>query len=423
MLGDGAYYVASVIILVTMIYGYQKLSDTKAKNWKYCILIPFFAVIMTIENHYNLYALQTITSLIFYFVLDYNIFKRSIKRTLYYVIGLWLLGMIIDLGTMYRSNLIGEMINEFDNTLIRAIDSVIMAMVVIVIIQIPQFKKILQKFFNKINKNDFPYFQIILLVLVELSLSYTIYHVMINSEKGILINWLTILMVSVILLICVYVVREYENYSLKETNDNLIKSNEFYIKIVEEYEIYKHNINHKLNGVKSVANKEAVKLIEDIMENEKKEKKYYNYKMKNLPIGIARIIYEKIFECKEPKLNLGVDNLIETKVFEELSPRNYNLLCESIGILMENALEAAIKTKDKIIMIDMRENEKSYQITIINTFTEVLDIEKIGSKKYTTKKTGHGIGLFSIGKKKIKVKTSIINDLFVNEIIVLKKSN
>lgn len=32
MLGDGAYYVASVIILVTMIYGYQKLSDTKAKN-------------------------------------------------------------------------------------------------------------------------------------------------------------------------------------------------------------------------------------------------------------------------------------------------------------------------------------------------------------------------------------------------------
>ena len=138
---------------------------------------------------------------------------------------------------------------------------------------------------------------------------------------------------------------------------------------------------------------------------------------------MAEILYKKkIYGFENNELSIGIDNNINSNVYDELTPKSYNLLCEALGILLDNALEATEKTKEKILMIDMKETEESYHIKIINTFQTVLDIDALGTLKYTTKKTGHGIGLFSlIGRKKLKIKTSIINDLFFNEIIIEKK--
>ena len=58
----------------------------------------------------------------------------------------------------------------------------------------------------------------------------------------------------------------------------------------------------------------------------------------------------------------------------------------------------------------------------MNSFEGNLDLEQIGELKYTTKNTGHGLGLYSlIGLKKLNIKTSIKNNIFINEIKILKK--
>ncbi len=412
------YYFASCSILSTLTYGFKLITDHKTKIYKlYALCIPFFAIIMTFENYYHLDTLNTITSFCFYFILYFLIYRRNRKETTYYGIVLWSFGLIIDILAMICS----KFIPYLSLLMIRSIYTIFLDIILIFILRNKKLHRWFKSLYKKISRVKFPYFRLILLITILCSLGYALYFSVV--EKNIVNSNISlyVLLISVLILIIIYINCEYNNYSLKETNDHLIKSNEFYITIVDDYHILKHNIIHQLNGIKSVSNKKSIQLIEDLIKSYNENNKC-SHKMQKLPIGISRIVYEKIYDCNEPNLKLGVDNIIETNVFDHLSPRRYNLLCEALGVLLDNALQATLKTKDKIIMIDMRETENSYRIKIINTFSELLDIDKLGTMKYTTKKSGHGIGLFSIiGRKKVKVKTSIINDLFINEIIINKK--
>ena len=100
-----------------------------------------------------------------------------------------------------------------------------------------------------------------------------------------------------------------------------------------------------------------------------------------------------------------------------------NLLCEALGVLIDNALEASCVSNDKIIYLQFLETNDNINIKIINSFSGVLDLERLGTINYSSKSKGHGLGLYSIfGRSKIKVKTNIKNNLFCNEIIVKKKN-
>jgi len=350
---------------------------------------------MTVETYYNLYTIHTITSFLFYMILYYLIFRKNISETVYYSVAIWFISVLFDYIMMIISKVLPTDLAFLHR---RLLITFFYQILLFQILKINKVKEWLKKLYEKIKKAKFPYLQIILIFFLLLS-------------------------ISVPMLMILYLHREYNNYSLKETNNYLLQNNEFYLKIVNDYRMLKHNIIHQLTGIKSVSNKKVTSLIEDIILQYNEDMNYMP-NFKKMPSGISGIIYEKIYDFNNKEIRFEVDNTIESSVFDSITSRSYNLLCEALGILLDNALQATAKTEDKILMIDMRETEKNYSFRIINTFQEILDIENLGSIKYTTKDTGHGIGLYSLfGKKKIKIKTSIINDLFFSEIIVIKKSN
>ena len=68
-----------------------------------------------------------------------------------------------------------------------------------------------------------------------------------------------------------------------------------------------------------------------------------------------------------------------------------------------------------------RENENEIIVTLINSFSGSLDLEVLGKINYTSKKKGHGYGLFTLfEKKKINIKNSIKNNLFQVEFKIPK---
>ncbi|MCI8574916.1 MAG: ATP-binding protein [Bacilli bacterium] len=416
------YFILACIMQLTVVLGFKLISDFNKKiNLKFIFLIIPFGLIMTVENYYNLSILNMITSLITYFILYHLIYRCEIKETIFYGSVICLIGMLIDILVMTLSTVIPFYLLDLDIATIRYIDTIFMQIIMLLIFNSKYLKKGLKKIYNSIKKIKYPYLSYLLVMIVLISMGLTTLNIIQKySFESISISYL-ILILSLIILIISFLYHEFNNIQLKIINANLIKNNEFYLNVVADYRILKHNIIHQLNGVKSVANSKAQVLIEDLI-NE------YNSNFKNvqlvtkMPIGISGIVYEKIykFDCKE--IRLGIDNYIESDIFENLTPRSYNLLCEALGILLDNALESSQKSKEKIVMIDMKETEEFYQIKVINTFKEMLDIDKIGTMKYTTKLNGHGVGLFSlIGRKKLKIKTSIINDLFFNEILIEKK--
>lgn len=412
------FIVASTMQLV-VVRGFKNLTEFKEKiKWKYLLLVTPFAFIMTVETYYNLTILNTITSMLFYFVLYFLIYRKSITETFYYGSAIWIILIILDWSMMYISKLLpSDMLILHQRLMITFFYQILLYIILIN----KKTRNILKKIYDKFRKAKFPFFQMILMFFILISLGITLFNSIQNQRTSDI--YIVILSISVPMLMILYLHREYNNYSLKETNYYLLQNNEFYLKIVNDYRMLKHNIIHQLTGIKSVSNKKVTSLIEDIILQYNEDMNYMP-NFKKMPSGISGIIYEKIYDFNNKEIRFEVDNTIESSVFDSITSRSYNLLCEALGVLLDNALQATAKTEEKILMIDMRETEKSYSFRIINTFQEILDIENLGSIKYTTKDTGHGIGLYSLfGKKKIKLKTSIINDLFFSEIIVIKKSN
>ena len=72
-----------------------------------------------------------------------------------------------------------------------------------------------------------------------------------------------------------------------------------------------------------------------------------------------------------------------------------------LGILLDNAIEAAKECEEKIINIEMRKDSKrNRQLLIIeNTFpNKDIDTEKIYEKNYSTKSGNSGLGLWEVRK-------------------------
>ena len=422
MLNLVIYFLLACIVQLSVSTGFKLITnhDKKVHYLSYLLIIPF-ALIMTLEYHFELMTLNTLTSLFFYFVLYYLLYRKDVFYIIFYGATISIIGMIIDILVMIFSTIIPFKFFSFGITEIRFIDTILVETVLLFTLNSNHIKKWSAKLHKNMKKIKFPYLSFFLIMIVLISLGFTIYDFIQKFGLNSLSLEIYLLFFSITIFLIMFLNREYNNYELKVTNENIIRNNEFYLTIINDYRMLKHNLIHQLNGVKSVSNEKGQELINDLIQEYNQNTKTIQ-NMQKMPMGISGIVYEKIYGFENNELSIGIDNNINSNVYDELTPKSYNLLCEALGILLDNALEATEKTKEKILMIDMKETEESYHIKIINTFQTVLDIDALGTLKYTTKKTGHGIGLFSlIGRKKLKIKTSIINDLFFNEIIIEKK--
>ena len=78
--------------------------------------------------------------------------------------------------------------------------------------------------------------------------------------------------------------------------------------------------------------------------------------------------------------------------------------------------------KYQIRDLEFTEDDNKLMLKIINSFSGMIDIDELGKKNYTSKKTGNGLGLFSILKyKPIKLNSSIKDNKFICVIRVNKK--
>jgi len=412
------YIVARIIMFCTFIYIGAELSG-KDLNKKKCILI--YAVLLSIINYdTNLSPnISTIISIIST-VLAYYIFLNLRKSDLaFYTIVLWLIIIGMDILTM---NLVNYSVNRFniDLELCRFISSLIVTMIFFLLAKLNIFKNFIRKIKNMIYKSNQRLLYWIIIVIVYYLLGSFCLKYMDNNVMTKVILLIACSLISVAVL---FLIKQSQIKHLKESVNILTKSNIFYIERIDEYREIKHNLIANIDGIKSVANNEAKILLNDLI-------KKYNSKFripsnfKQVPAGINSIIFEKIYNIPAKKLKVSINNKIKNNIIEVLTAKKYNLFCEALGVTLDNAIEAATKSKEKLLYIEITEEENTIILKIVNTFSGTIDIDALGSKNYTSKNKGHGIGLFSIlNSKLVKVTTSIKNNKFYCVLKVTKKES
>lgn len=98
-------------------------------------------------------------------------------------------------------------------------------------------------------------------------------------------------------------------------------------------------------------------------------------------------------------------------------------LSNIIGVFMDNAIEAAEISNEKLICIDINCFDNVFSIKISNSILNTPDLTMINKKDWSTKGERRGIGLYDVQKTLKKYKnannyTHISNSMFVQELII-----
>lgn len=151
-----------------------------------------------------------------------------------------------------------------------------------------------------------------------------------------------------------------------------------------------------------------------------------NYKiglLKNIKIPeIKGIVSSKLIRAQE----LGVDVYID--IVQPIEKINMDILDFSrvVGILIDNAIEAAEKCDKPSIKVAFIDKDNTMFFVIINSINEEIPINKIFLKDFSTKGENRGLGLYNLKEitnkyRNVAIDTSIENSEFKQLIRIASK--
>lgn len=167
-------------------------------------------------------------------------------------------------------------------------------------------------------------------------------------------------------------------------------------------------------------NKKILKLSENISNENYKLDKLQNIKI----VELKGILSSKVIRAQE----LGIDLFIDIMEPIQFIKMDIIDLCRSIGILLDNAIEAAILCKVPSVKIGIINKKNSTCILIINScLDDTPPIYKMFACGFSTKGSNRGCGLSNLKEilnnyQNISLETSLENGQFIQNIQVLNIS-
>ncbi len=416
------YYISSLILQVALIYLYKKVSMKRLKHTIFInLLIIVMPVIQAIMKYYELNAVIPLLTII-YFASLFKVMSNSTKKeSINYSIIVWVISILIDILMMGLFSVVNpNPVQNITEPISKALYSINMALILILLANFPIFNRLLSKIHQKMEKLKISTFHLCVIVIIYLSIAV---EGIANIDNTLFLIILITFGATLLVGIVIFIFLEYKIINLKICNEILEKNEESNLKAMSQYRIIKHNLNYDLGCVKSVANKKAKILIDELI-HKYNTNSYIKYDITSMPIGLNGFVLERLYPYAEDDIKVSIDNKVKHRVLNTLGTKNYALFCEALGVILDNALESTVKTKEKLLYIEFKETKDSLKIKIMNTFSGDIEIDKLGTYEYTSKNTGHGLGLYSLlNRKNLYITTSIKNNLFMNEIEVKKQKN
>ena len=417
-------YFFLLLNLITYLIGYHFLTKEKIIiNVVNVILILVITIISLMIRYYGNLFLILFSNIFFIYILLKKFYNLIFSKALYYDLICVIISLFCDaflsliIGNMYLQNY--ELLQN--NYFIRNLLNIPLCFLIILITLLKPIKILSNNFYERFIKKitfskTFIGILTLLILIILISFCLNVYNKI--GKSGHLLIIFGIFYFTFLFFVILYVL--YKEYQIKLLNKNIMEENKYIKDVAKQEEEFKHNLVNNLLGIKTVGNKKVNKLIDELILEYKTDYKNIT-NINDLPEGILSIIYRKAYDENMDNLNLAVDNLLKNELINVLSPKNYNHLCTSIGILFDNALYAVKSCKEKIIEITFLEDNEFIYYVQKNSFNNIIDLEKTGTKDFTTKKNGHGIGLNYISKlKNIEIKNTIVNNMFATKLKIKK---
>lgn len=188
----------------------------------------------------------------------------------------------------------------------------------------------------------------------------------------------------------------------KEKQESLLNYMSKYEALIDSQRINRHEMLNNLITLKSFKNKNSKEFstaLDELISVYDKNDLAGLQSIYNLPSGIKGLLYYKIYDIRnkgvEVVVNVGKNTI---SFFDNLESKYYMEVCKVLGILLDNAGEAASVSKEKTVVIDIYKDNKSNKICVYieNSKSGEINLKTINEKHVSSKGKGRGLGLFIV---------------------------
>lgn len=377
----------SIINFIAYVAVYRRLFNISISK---AILLTFvYSIILIVPEMITLFVTSNI--LLMSRDYSYNVYAGSAVSNA--IISLFLI-IITFIG---RNGLQKMFKNKLENSIVNIIYSIGTFLCIMIV-----FFKIIEEF-QEITHSDTLILVAMIIVFVTILMSY--YKARISKQK---------------------IVAKY---------DKMLEFIKVYETEIETQRVNNHEIKNQFTTIKSmmldgVSSEGIVAYIDEIYGDIRKINNQEYAKLTYLPAnGIKGLLYFKIDEAKSKGINVSVNisSKITNSIITTLGIKEFKNLGKLLGVFIDNAIEASIKTPEKAIGIEMYTTGNGVEIIMSNTFSGIID-EKVGKEKYSTKgkHRGHGLLLANniIEQNSIfEIHREIINIIYVQTLLIKEQKN
>lgn len=387
------------------------MSNEKFKLKNFIIyLIIFLPLLLVIYIFFSGISKLILNIILVIISLYFSLFKKDISNSVYYAIIYQMLvfisEIILSVLILFIFKLNGS--EYFNVPFSLLISSILNCLLVYLLSRIKFISKNIRKLNHIIKKNNKDWIYIILImILMVLFIFFNRYKI--NNSTEYFVNTAMAIFVVVSF---VYVI--YNKFQRQAMEDKYNESMEYvlrYEKIINEQGKKNHEYNNQLMVIKGYINKPE-RLSEYLDEIIGEHKTGQNYTVKQLGFlpdgGVKGLLYHKLSKMEDNNIKyyLYVDQNLKDKDIESFDLKTYRDLTKLLGVFLDNAIDAALKSEEKEIEVELKDKDDCLLLTISNTYDKNTDINKVGKSGFTTKGVGHGFGL-SIVKDIAKTNSEI----------------
>lgn len=374
------------------------------------ILIPsLFACLLILINFIDMNAsMPLILSLCLSLVIAAVRLKRNIIRMLFTSVLFLILIVILDLATgLFLVEILGitnNVLKQSPGT--EVIINYVNLALIYVILSFLKYKGLVFEFLSKLSLRHAVFLIatcIVAIVLVVLQAHYL--HEFASDESYLLLSLLFFITIIFIIYITTQINNQYVRYRIKlEHTEKEYRQLQTYTEAVEnlihQTRRYKHDMGNVLNtiyGYIQLGKIEMLKsfFVENINPNfmQLDNQKWLSelYALENP--AIKGLLATKLLQADSQGIS------IEILIYHDI-PCCIDImeLTRILGILLDNAIEAASISENKKIRIVTQKNENDVSFVIANSCTGNINTTKIYQAGYSTKGKDRGYGLFYVNK-------------------------
>lgn len=383
--------------------------------WLYCTTVFLF-----VSNHVRFITGIAAMSIFMYFVLgikDRTVILYSFNTEI--ILGVC--EIIVSLVLVLIGIKSTDIVNNLKYNLIA---NILIAVFAILLSNIPLIKKAMNKVIDIFKKKKLINYLYVLLLILYLIVSKNGLEFVLKSNY-----YVNILFIIAVIIIFGIIIKNESKYErLKEENKQMYNHVTKYEKIITEQGKVNHEFKNQLMVIRGYAQMKSDKLLDYIdsitQDANKTHSSYLISQLNKFPEGgIKGLLYYKlsIMEDENIKYELDVQTGVKTKL-NSLSTNMYKNITKILGVLLDNAIDASKKSKEKQIIISVLKDKSNVIFSISNSYKGKLNLDKMGTG-FTTKGLGHGYGLRLVNDimketNSFKVTNEVKNKYYVSNLII-----